>query len=157
METSYHENYIKQLQRLLNMVAKSEKKFIEAADQVDSEDYKRLFDRYADERIAIMSELKEVITSLGGNISNANEIEIGTPHASHNNTIHDIKQYQTVLERLRSSERETLDAYDEVLQGSILEEFNLKTLLMGHRLTINEAFTELDKLYFGLFKLSQPY
>lgn len=157
METSYHENYIKQLQRLLNTVAKSEKRLIEAADHTNSKDYKKLFDRYADERITIMSELKEAIIDLGGNISNATETEIGTPHASNDNSSHDIKQYQAVLERLRNSERETLDAYDDVLQGSILEDFNLKTLLMGHRLTINEAFIELDKLYFALFKLSQPY
>ena len=61
------------------------------------------------------------------------------------------------MEKLRSTERETLDAYDDVLQGTILENFNLKTLIMGHRLIINEAFTELDRRYFELFKLSQPY
>jgi hypothetical protein len=157
METSYHENYIRQLHHLLDAVKKSEKRFVEASDHVDSADYKDLFNRYVDERITIIAELKEAIIKLGGTLSSGEKAEIEKPQTTEEKINPDIKKEQSILERVRSSEREALEAYDEVLQGTILEDFNLKTLLMGHRLTINEAFTELDKRYFAHFKLSQPY
>jgi hypothetical protein len=157
METSYHENYIRQLHHLLDAVKKSEKQLVEASDHVDSADYKNLFNHYIDERINIISELKEAIKKLGGTLSSREEAEIEKPHSTEAKINPDIKKEQPILERVRTSEREVLEAYDEVLQGTILENFDLKTLLMGHRLTISEAFTELDKRYFAHFKLSQPY
>ncbi|MEJ6979929.1 DUF2383 domain-containing protein [Pedobacter sp. P351] len=157
MESSYHENYIKQLQRLLHTVAKSEKKLIDASDHIVSEEYKNLIDKYAEERIIIISELQEAIAQLGGTHTNV-ESEIGIHHPITGlGTMPNSKKEQSILEQVRNSERDALETYDDVLQGSILEEFNLKTLLMGHRLAINEAFTELDKRYFALFKLSEPY
>ena len=157
METSYHENYVRQLHHLLNAVMKSEKRFVEASDHVDSVDYKNLFNHYVEERINIIAELKEAIIKLGGTLSSGEMAEIETPHSTEEKLNPDVKKEQSTLERVRNSEREALEVYDEVLQGAILEDFNLKTLLMGHRLIINEAFTELDKRYFAHFKLSQPY
>ncbi|MBC8052731.1 MAG: DUF2383 domain-containing protein [Sphingobacteriaceae bacterium] len=155
METSYQENYKKQLQRLESAVVKSQKKYIKASEQIESEEFRNLFHKYSDQRTTIINELNEAIRHLGGVSENRTEPEPGI-HTSPG-TKADIKKDQTVLETLRGSEQETLDVYDEVLQGSILEDFNLKTLLMSHRLTINEAYTDLDKRYFDLFKLSQPY
>ena len=157
METSYHENYAKQLQRLLSVVTKSQKKYIDASDYVDSADFKNLFNRYADERKNIITELKEAIHKLGGKINNTDEAEIGSHHWNSTHSGQDPKKDQAVLEKIRNSEQETLDTYDDVLQGTILEEFNLKTLIMSQRLSINEAFTEIERRYFSLFKLSQPY
>ena len=157
METSYHENYIRQLHHLLDAVKKSEKRFVEAAEHIDTAEYKNLFNHYIDERVNIITELKEAITKLGGTLSLGDQAEIERPHSTEAKTNPDIKKEQPILERVRTSELEVLEAYDEVLQGTILEEFDLKTLLMGHRLTISEAFTELDKRYFAHFKLSQPY
>jgi uncharacterized protein (TIGR02284 family) len=157
METSYHENYIKQLQRLLNAVTKSQKKYISASEHIDSADFKNLFNRYAEERNTLISELKDAIEKLGGSVESHEDAEIGAHHWNSTHGSTDPKKDQGVLEKIRNSERDTLDTYDDVLQGSILEEFNLKTLIMSQRLTISDAFTELDKKYFSLFKLSQPY
>ena len=157
METSYHENYAKQLQRLLNVVTKSQKKYIDGSDHVDSADFKNLFNRYADERKNIITELKEAIQKLGGSVSDTDEAEIGAHHWNSTHSGQDVKKDQSVLDKIRNSEQETLDTYDDVLQGSILEEFDLKTLIMSQRLMINEAFTDIDRRYFSLFKLSQPY
>lgn len=155
METSYHENYTKQLQRLLNAVNKSHRKYLKASDQIESQEFKDHFRRYTNERSQIIAELKEAIHKLGGQTHDNADAETAVHHSDHTKT--DAKKDQTVLESLRASEQETLDTYDEVLQGSILEEFDLKTLIMSQRLIINEAYTELDKRYFELFKLSQPY
>ena len=155
MEASYHENYTKQLQRLLNIVSKGKKKYIKASEQIDSEVFKNLFSRYIDERNHIISELKDAIKNLGGVVGESTEPEAGLENW--NSTKIHTKKDQTILETLRGSEQETLDAYDDVLQGTILEEFDLKTLIMSQRLTISEAFTELDRKYFELFKLSEPY
>lgn len=155
METSYHENYTKQLQRLLNAVSKSHRKYLKASDQIESQEFKDQFRRYTNERSQIIAELKEAIHKLGGQTHDTADAEAAVHHSDHAKT--DGKKDQSLLEALRASEQETLDIYDEVLQGSILEEFDLKTLIMSQRLIINEAYTELDKRYFELFKLSQPY
>jgi uncharacterized protein (TIGR02284 family) len=155
METSYHENFSKQLQRLINTISKSHKKHLKASEEVESDELKALFRRYADERGIMIHELKEAIQKLGGQVDQSTEPEAGLPNW--NNTKIDTKKDQTVLETIRGSEQETLDTFDDVLQGSILEDFDLKTLIMSQRLTISEAFTELDRRYFDRFKLSQPY
>lgn len=152
---SYHENYSKQLQRLLNIVTKGQKKYVKASEQTDSEEFKNLFHRYADERNNIIAELKDAIRNYGGVVGESTEPEAGIQNW--NSTKIDTKKDQTILETLRGSEQEILDTYDDVLQGTILEDFNLKTLIMSQRLTISESFTELDRRYFELFKLSQPY
>lgn len=153
---SYNENYGKQLQKLLHAVTKSQKKYIEASEKIDVAELKNLFNRYAFDRNQIISELNQAILNFGGQISDSND-EIVSHHWNEDGNSPDSKKDQSIMEKLRSTERETLDAYDDVLQGTILENFNLKTLIMGHRLIINEAFTELDRRYFELFKLSQPY
>ena len=155
MEASYHENYTKQLQRLLNIVAKGRKKYLKAAEQTESDEFRNLFNRYAGEREDIISELKAAIQKLDGQVNESTEQEAEVQNL--NSTKVHSKKDQSILDSLRGSEQETLDTYDDVLQGSILEEFDLKTLIMGQRLRVNEAYTELERRYFELFKLSQPY
>lgn len=157
MEASYHENYTKQLQRLLNAVIKSQKKHISASEHIDSADFKNLFNGYAEERNDLIAELEDAIKKLGGSVEPYDDSEINAHHWNSTHSATDPKKDQAILEKIRNSERDTLDTYDDVLQGSILEEFNLKTLIMSQRLTISDAFTELDKRYFSLFKLSEPY
>lgn len=156
METSYKENYGKQLHKLLNTVQKSQKRYHEASSKISSSEIKELFDRFAQQRDNIIKELQEALNHWD---PNSTEDMIVDPGVSNWNSSspENSKSDQSVLESVRGTEQEVLDKYDDVLQGSILEEFDLKTMLMDHRLTVNEAFTELDKKYFALFKLSQPY
>ena len=158
MEATYHENYTKQLQRLLNVVNKSKKKYLEASNDIDSPELKNIFNQFISERQTVYSELKTEIKKRGGDIEEIeNDSELNKHHfnstkmgaATHND--------QSVLEKIRNTEQEALDAYDDVLQGSILEEFDLKTLIGGQRLIINEAFTELDRRYFSMFQNKQSY
>jgi uncharacterized protein (TIGR02284 family) len=157
MESTYHENYVKQLQRLLKAVAHSQKKFTDASDHIESADFKNLFNRYSDERRQIVIELTEAIKKLGGKVDDSLLIDSNPHHFNSTHSTPGTKKDQAVLEKVRNSEQETLDTYDDVLQGSILEEFDLKTLIMSQRLIVSEAFTELDRRYFSLFKLSEPY
>lgn len=158
METTYPENYTKQLQRLLNVVNKSKKKYLEASNDIDSPELKNLFNQFISERQTVYSELKTEINKRGGDIEEIENDSALKPHhfnslksgaATHND--------QSVLEKIRNTEQEALDAYDDVLQGSILEEFDLKTLIGGQRLIINEAFTELDRRYFSMFQNKQAF
>jgi uncharacterized protein (TIGR02284 family) len=157
MEAAYHENYVKQLQRLLNSVVKSQKKYIDGSSHVDSADFKNLFNRYADERTNMISELKDAIQKLSGSTPDITAEEVDAHHINSTHSGTDTKNDQDVMSKLRNSEKEALDTYDDILQGSILEEFNLKTLIMSQRLTISDALTELDQRYFDLYKLKQPY
>ncbi|HEY0056670.1 MAG TPA: DUF2383 domain-containing protein [Pedobacter sp.] len=157
MEAAYHENYIKQLQRLLNSVIESQKKYIDAADHIDSADFKNLFNRYADERTNMISELKDAIQKLSGSTPDVSAADVNSHHFNSTHTTTDTKKDQEILSKLRNSEKDALDVYDDILQGSILEVFNLKTLIMSQRLTISNALTEIDQRYFDLYKLKQPY
>ena len=156
METSYHENYIKQLERLLKVVIKSQRKYSEASDNIESPELKNLFNTRVTERQQIAVELQEHITKLGGH---SDELSYeGNPHhfnstKSGTSSKHD----QSVLESIRNSEQEALDAYDDTMQGTILENLELKTLMSSHRLSISEAFGDLDSRYFSMFKSSEPY
>ena len=156
MEASYKENYGKQLHKLLNSVQKSQKRYHEASEKISSAEIKELFDRFAHQRDEIMGELREAINHWDPSSNDDLIVDPGVSNWNSSNP-ENSKSDQSVLESIRGTEQEVLDKYDDVLQGSILEEFDLKTMLMSHRLTINEAFAELDKKYFALFKLSQPY
>jgi uncharacterized protein (TIGR02284 family) len=155
METSYQENYIKQLQRLINSLYKNEKQYIKASHQIENEEMKNTFRHTAEHRSSLITELEDAIRKLGGEV-NTDSHHVSDLHQG-DNTSADIKKEQAVLESLRKSEQDTLDTYDDVLQGTILEEFNLKTLIMSQRLAISDSFTELDRRYFDMFKLKQPY
>lgn len=152
METTYHENYIKQLQRLLHSVVKSQKRYIEASNQLDSSELKNLFNKYAAERNDIIAELKKDISQLGSQSEDTIDVKIEQQNLDISLPAIGTRKDQAILEKIRHAEQDTLDMYDEVLQGSILEDFNLKTSLMGQRLKINESFTEMDRQYFKLFK-----
>ena len=158
METSYQENYTKQLQRLFAAVNKSKKKYFEASNDIESPELKNFFNHSISERQTISSELKTEIKQLGCDVVDAdNTIEVNSHHFNSTKSGTASNHDQTVLESIRNSEQEVLDAYDDVLQGSILEEFRLKTVLASHRLIISEAFTHLDKVYFSLFKSKESY
>ncbi|HEX8377642.1 MAG TPA: DUF2383 domain-containing protein [Pedobacter sp.] len=157
MEAAYHENYIKQLQRLLTSVVKSQKKYIDSTEHIDSADLKNLFNRYADERTNMITELTNAIQKLSGNTPDVSAVDVNSHHFNSTHNATETKKDQEILSKLRNSEKDALDIYDDTLQGSILEEFNLKTLIMSQRLTISNALTELDQRYFDMYKLKQPY
>jgi len=159
METSYHENYVKQLKRLLTVINKSKRKYAEASNDIESAEIKDIFNQFISERQTISSELKNQIQKLGGTTKESEDdsAELNTRHFNSTKTHTGSGHDQTVLEKIRNSEQETLDTYDDILQGSILEEFDLKTLIASQRLIVSEAFTELDRRYFSMFKSKQPY
>lgn len=151
MEASYQENFGKQLQRLLNAVHKSRNKYQEA-NNIDSPEIRNLTEKVISERKSIESELINEINNLGGSA------DISAESANlfdSENSIGNKGKDQSVLEKIRSADRELLENYDDVLQGTILENVHLKTTLFGHRLLINEAFTELDQIYFSMFKTKE--
>lgn len=152
MENTYNENYIKQLERLLQSVVKSQKRLVDASNEIDSFELKNLFNRYADDRNAIIAELQADIRTLGAESENIVDVKIDQRNWDIAVPAIGTKKDQGILEKVRQGEQNTLDMYDEILQGSILEEMSLKTSLMGQRLKINESFTELDRQYFELFK-----
>lgn len=152
METTYQENFSKQLQRLLHSVIKSQKRYIEASNELDSSELKNLFNKYATERNDIIAELTRDIKQLGAQSEDITDVKIEQKNWDISVPAIGTKKDQGILEKIRHAEQDTLDMYDEVLQGSILEDFNLKTSLMGQRLKINESFTEMDRQYFNLFK-----
>lgn len=145
MEASYRENFEKQLQRLLHAVRKSRNKYQEA--YIESPEVKNLFDNVITERETIESELITEIKALNSS-ADVDAYEFSGNKASKSGG----HSEQSVLEKIRGTDRELLEAYDDVLQGTILESVHLKAVLSSQRFLVNEAFTKLDAKYFSLFK-----
>ena len=155
---SYSENYIKQLQRLLTIVNDGKEGYLKAAADIESPSLKEKFTNFSNDRKEIANELEAKITEMGGTATNRDGDTIGLMHRSWLSiktalTKHD---EQAVLETCRNGDQASLDVYDDILQGTILES-DLKPFIMHQRLKINEAFMELDKLYFYLFSKSNEF
>lgn len=154
MKTAYPENYTKQLQRLLGLVNDSRKHFADALEKVSSQEFKDFLKQLLVEREAIQIELVNRIVRLGGD---PNDYKV--------NLLSGLERSwqalkakasgsgdQEVLEGCRNVDQAVLDGYDDVLQGSILEDEELKYFITSQRFTINQSFLELDRRYFSLFK-----
>lgn len=158
MET-YHENFIKQLHRLLSLITDSKKHYQHASEHIESTEFRDLLRQYVHEREIISNELRAKISSLGGD---PDEDEHGFLSILQKSWL-DLKAKaagsgdQELLESCRNSDQALLDGYDDVLQGSVLENEDLKTFLAGQRLSINESFWELDRYYFSLFKTDNSF
>lgn len=153
MQTTYPENYTKQLQRLFVLVSDNQKHYQQAAEKVQNPEFKELFHHFSLEREAIINELRKRIVSSGV-----------SPQKDEHGFMADLQRSwqdfkasvsgsgdQAVLESCRNSDQTVLDGYDDVLQGSVLEDAELKFFLSAQRYTINESFLELDRRYFDLF------
>jgi len=151
--TTYPENHTKQLQRLLGLVSDSYNHFKEAVEKIKSQDLKSFIKQLLIEREALQIELKNRIVRLGGN-----------PDENHLGFLSGMERSwqmikarasgggdQEMLESCRNAEQTVLDGYDDVLQGSILEDEELKYFITSQRFTINQSFLELDQRYSSLF------
>lgn len=152
---NYPENYTNQLKRVLQMVLDSHKGYSEAIEEAGSQEFKDLFSRIASERETIASQLIERIKRYGGDPADENKNELlGMMHRGWMGIKTSVakKTDQTVLESCRNGDQAILDLYDDILQGDLLNDTDMKTFLMEQRYIINNAFMELDKKYFDLFK-----
>lgn len=153
----YVENYEKQLERLLLICNDGIEGYRKAAEEVHSAELKELFLKNSSEREQMAAELKKHIKELGGDADNKQGDSAGKLHrnwmAIKAAFTSKHKDDQAILESCRTGEEAALEAYDDVLQGSILST-NLKTFLMGQRTAISQAFYYIDKLYFDRFKTS---
>jgi len=154
MKTTYPENYTKQLQRLLGLVNDSRKHFEESLDKLNSQEFKDFLKQLLIEREAVEIELKNRIIRLGGDPTESNigflsglERSWQAFKAKAAGT-----GDQEILEGCRNVDQTVLDGYDDVLQGTILEDEELKYFISSQRYTINQSFLELDDKYFSLFK-----
>lgn len=151
---AYHENYIKQLQRLLHIISDSFKGYKEAEKDVESADLKELFRQIASERESMTEQLRERIARYGGNADIQGSDILGTLHRSWMGikTAMTHKTDQTVLESCRNGDQAALDTFDDILQGDLLNDTEMKTFLTGQRFAVSQTFMELDRRYFSLFK-----
>ena len=153
----YHENYAKQLSRLLHVVNDGKEGYKTAAEEVHSTELKELFINKSDERARIAEELKEKIREYGGHDNDEDGDHSGKLHRSFMafkaafTAKH--KDDQAVLQSVRTGEEAALGAFDDVLQGEILNT-NLKPFITGLRLQISEDFYFVDKMYFDRFNSS---
>lgn len=151
---NYPENYIGQLKRLLQIILDSRKGYQEAASMVESQELKEAFGRVAAERETLATALKDRIAQYGGNPDDLSGDFLATLHRSWMGikTAMTKRTDQTILESCRNGDQAALDAFDDVLQGDLLNDSNLKTFLVVQRHKINEAFMEMEERYFKLFK-----
>lgn len=148
-----HEDYKKQLKHLLRIVNDGKEGYKHAAEQAHSGKLKELFRRYAGERNEMADELKAHIgpheeLGEGGDAKGAFHrafMSLKTVLSSNE------KDDRAILESCREGDRAALDAFDDILQGTILET-DLKPFLTGLRYRISKAFNEIDSLYFEGFK-----
>lgn len=154
METTVQKNYTRQMQRLLGLISDSHKNYLYAIDHTKADDLKDLFRDQAAKRESIMSELRSRIEHTGGNPEEHDHSFLSQMERSWEGFKASIsgKGDQEILERCRNTDQAVLDGYDDVLQGNILQNADLKTFLAAQRLVVNESFTELDRRYFNLFK-----
>jgi|GEM_PF-717325 len=153
MESTYKENYARQVQAILVLVNNGMKTYEHAAEKIHSEEIKELFKTTIAQREIMIQALSQKVRNLGG-----------SPDATDNNFFTTVQRNwqsfkasasgsgdQELLEACRNSELAVLNGFDEALQGSVLENISLKNFLMELRFSVNESFTELDRRYFELF------
>lgn len=151
---SYSENYNKQLHRLYKILQASHKGYTEAKNHTESAELKDLFEKYAIDRERLTEQMRDKIAHYGGDADLDNDDAVGLLHRGWLSlkTSLTANTAQNILESCRNADQVALDAYDDALQGEILNDSELKTFLMEQRLNINENYTELDRIYFSLFK-----
>ena len=147
------DDYKKPLKKLLEIVNDGKEGYKHAAEQVHSGKLKELFEGYAAERSEMAEKLKAKIGS-----DEKLDKDGDTKGAFHRTLMSiktalakDEKDDRVILESCREGDRSALDAFDDVLQGTILET-DLKPFLTGLRYQISKAFNEVDRLYFEGFK-----
>jgi len=150
---AYSENYHKQLQRLYRILQDGQKGYAEAAEHVKSPDLKALFEKIASEREALANQMGSKMAEFGYD-PNGHDDALGVLHRGWMSIKASITSNtdQNILESCRNGDQAALDAFDDVLQGEILYDTELKSFLMEPRLKINETFVHLDKRYFDMFK-----
>lgn len=150
---AYTENYNKQLQRLHRILQEGQKGYTDAAEHVKSEDLKALFQNIATEREALANQMAAKMVEFGYD-PNGHDDALGVLHRGWMSIKASMTSNtdQNILESCRNGDQAALDAFDDVLQGEILYDIELKSFLMEPRLKINETFLDLDKRYFDMFK-----
>lgn len=150
---AYSENYHKQLQRLYRILQDGQKGYTEAAEHVKSPDLKVLFEKIAFERQVLATQMGSKMAEFGYD-PDGHEDALGALHRGWMSLKASMTSNtdQNILESCRNGDQAALDAFDDVLQGEILYDTELKSFLMEPRLKINETFVDLDKRYFDMFK-----
>ncbi|WP_407427111.1 ferritin-like domain-containing protein [Arcticibacter sp.] len=150
---TYSENYNKQLQRLYKILKDGQKGYTEAAEHVKSPDLRELFAKIASEREGLANQMGSKMAEFGYS-PDMHDDALGVLHRGWMNFKASMTSNtdQNILESCRNGDQAALDAFDDVLQGEILYDTELKSFLMEPRLKINETFVDLDKRYFDMFK-----
>lgn len=150
---AYSENYNKQLQRLHRILQDGQKGYTEAAEHTHSPDLKSLFQKIANERGELVDQMSSKMKHFGYD-TDSHEDALGVLHRGWMSIKASMTSNtdQNILESCRNGDQAALDAFDDVLQGEVLYDTELKSFLMEQRLKINETFMDLDKRYFDLFK-----
>lgn len=150
---TYSENYSKQFQRLYKIIQDGHKGYADAAEHVKSAELKSLFEQISQEREMLAKDMASKMSDFGYD-PHGKEDTLGVLHRGWMNIKASVTSNtdQSILESCRNGDQAALDAFDDVLQGEILYDTELKLFLMELRLKINERFMELDKRYFALFK-----
>lgn len=150
---TYSENYSKQLQRLYKIIQEGHKGYIDASEHAKSSDLKMLFQKISAERSSLADQMVSKMATFGYD-PHAKDDALGVLHRGWMNIKASMTSNsdQSILESCRNGDQAALDAFDDVLQGEILYDTELKSFLMELRLKINETFLDLDKRYFELFK-----
>lgn len=146
--------YIEVLQRLAYICRHNKDNFHDAAERTKNLRLKDLFNNYAEQHSSFVQVLKEQIHSLGGDPDH----EQGTPLTVlddlwikiRTSFIQTKDDDRSILQMVRSSEVAAMEAYDEELQGDILET-DLKHFLAYQRIEISKALHEVERLYFEQF------
>ncbi len=153
----YHENYVKQLSHLLSICNDGKEGYKKAAEEVHSAQLKEIFLRNSADRERMAEELKIKIRQFGGHANDEKGDNVGKLHRTYmafkTALASRQKDDQAVLQSVRGGEEAALEAYDDVLQGEILNT-SLKPFLTGQRTQVSQNFYEIDKIYFSEFKTS---
>lgn len=148
------QKFVGALQRLLGILHDGKEGYLKAAENSHDPEHKALFNQYSQQRAVFADELKMHISSLGGDAHNDKGGPLGTFHriwmdikTTLTNTKHDDR---AILEACKTGEQTALEAYDDVLQGSILET-DLKPVIVNQRTEISRAFQEVSRLHIAQY------
>ena len=142
----------KALENLAHICQHSKEIFFQASQQTDNNKFKKVLYKYAEQRNNFKNELKAqindgmAINEINGPLNVLNDLwmKVRTSFVDYKD------DEKSILETIRSSEISILEAYDNELQGDILET-DLKHLLVNQRMEISKAYNELEKFYFKHF------
>ncbi|MFM6975495.1 MAG: ferritin-like domain-containing protein [Sphingobacteriaceae bacterium] len=145
---NYNDKLADKLEHLLSICNDGKEGYKNASDSVEDLELRRLFLSYSNQRSAFATELKALLSQLGGDRTNKEGGPLGAMHRAWMDVKAALtgKDRAAILSACITGDKAAIEAYDDVLDDEDLKNDIIKTLVNKQRQEIREALSSIEKL-----------